>query len=254
MTIPILAVVAVLARVTGLFLTAPVLGSAAIPRVVRGVLVLGLGGATLAMLPPAMLAGGTPGILELCVVAAGECAIGAVIGFIATLPLIAAAVGGSLMGQQMGIALPAMLDPGVGVESDDMGRAFLLLAIVCFVVVGGLEQVFSAVLGSFGHLPVAGLAHESLATMAAGMLDACFEFGLRVALPLLGVLMLQAFVLALIARSMPQLNIFSIGLPLRVLVGLVVLVAGLAAIAGGIETFIPAVLDQLGGWATGGVT
>ncbi len=249
MGLQVAGVIAILARVAGVVVTAPVLGSPAIPRIVRIALVLGLGLATWSILPPVVVGGGSA--IGIIVVAAGEFAVGAVIGFLASLPLIAMQMGGTLAGKQMGLALPAMLDPASGMEVDDLGRAFLVLAVVAFVVVGGVEQVYAALLGSFEHLPVAALGEQGLATTAAGLMDACLEFALRVAAPLIAVLLLQTAVLAIVARSMPQLNIFSVGLPLRLLVGLVVLVLGLHVLGTAMETFIPTTLRSITEWGGG---
>lgn len=244
---PLLAVVA---RIAGLAIAAPVFGSPAIPKIVRVAIVLTLGFSAWTMTSLAPIA--STSFFEIGVILAGEFAIGAAIGFLMSLPLVAIQMGGSLMGQQMSIALPSMLDPATGGESDELGRGFMLFALVGFVVVGGIEQTYLAVVGSFSHLPVSALASESMVTTATGMLDTVFEFGLRVALPLIAILMLQTAALAMVARSIPQLNIFSIGLPLRILVGLLVLVAGLGFIGSMVSTFMPDMVGSVSLWATGG--
>jgi flagellar biosynthetic protein FliR len=242
---------AAIARVAGLAIVAPVFGSPSIPRIVRVAIVLTLGFSAWTM--AATVSIGEVGFLGLIALLAGEFAIGAVIGFLMSLPLVAIQMGGSMMGQQMSIALPSMLDPATGTESDELGRGFMMFAVLGFVVVGGIEQTYLAVVGSFGHLPVASLAGKSIITTVTGMLDTCFEFGLRVALPLIAILMIQTAALAMIARSIPQLNIFSVGLPLRILVGLIVLVAGLGFIGTMISTFMPDMVGSVSAWAIGGI-
>jgi len=248
-SIMVLPFFAVLARVAGLAIVAPVFGSPSIPRIVRLAIVLTLGFSAWTMTSGKFI--GEVGLLELGVILAGEFAIGATIGFLMSIPLIAMQMGGSLMGQQMSIALPSMLDPATGGESDEIGRAFMMFAIVGFVVIGGIEQTYIAVVGSFSHLPIAALSVESMSTTLAGMLDIAFEFGLRVALPLIAVLMIQTAALALVARSMPQLNIFSVGLPLRILVGLLVLIAGLAFIGSIMSAMLPDMVGSVSDWALG---
>ncbi len=245
-----LPLLAVIARVAGLALVAPVFGSPAIPKVVRGAIILTLGFSAWTMASAASL--GELGILELSLVLGGEFAIGAMIGFLMSIPLVAIQMGGSLMGQQMSIALPSMLDPATGSESDELGRGFMMFAVVGFVVIGGIEQTYAAIVGSFSHLPIAAIASQSAVDTMTGLLDTTFEFGLRVALPLIAILMLQTAALAMIARSMPQLNLFSIGLPLRILVGLFVLVLGLVVIGTMMSTFMPDMIGSVSNWATGG--
>jgi len=241
---------AVLARVAGLALVAPVFGSPAIPKIVRAAIVLTLGFSAWTM--TAGISVGEVGLMGTLLLLVGEFTIGATIGFLMSIPLVAMQMGGTLMGQQMSIALPSMLDPATGGESDEVGRAFMMFAIVGFVVIGGIEQTYMAVIGSFDHLPVAALASDSIVATVTGMLDAAFEFGLRVALPLIAVLMIQTAALAMIARSMPQLNIFSIGLPVRILIGMLVLLAGLTSIGFLMSTMMPDMVGSVSSWATGG--
>ena len=102
----LLPLLAVIARVAGLMVIAPVFGSPSIPRIVRGAIVLALGFSAWSMTTAVPIA--EVGLLGLVAILAGEVAIGAVIGFLMTLPLVAIQMGGSLMGQQMSIALPSL--------------------------------------------------------------------------------------------------------------------------------------------------
>ncbi len=240
---------AVLARVAGLAIVSPVFGSPSIPKIVRVAIVLTLGFSAWTLTAGTTI--GEVGLVGLAVILAGEFAIGATLGFLMSIPLIAMQMGGSMMGQQMSIALPSMLDPATGGESDEIGRAFMMFAIVGFVVIGGIEQTYMAVVGSFEHLPVAALASESMVTTLTGMLDTAFEFGLRVALPLIAVLMIQTAALAMVARSMPQLNIFSVGLPVRILIGMLVLIGGLGIIGSIMSTMMPDMVGSVSDWAIG---
>ncbi|MBC8203606.1 MAG: flagellar biosynthetic protein FliR, partial [Planctomycetes bacterium] len=216
MTAPIfgslLTLLVVIARVGGLVATAPVLASPAIPKLIRLAIALTLGFAVWSLIPPLpVIAQGGIGFLVLLAV---EFALGATIGFLMSIPLVACQMGGTLMGQQMSLALPSMLDPSSGSQTDVLGQGFMMLAVVCFVVIGGVEQAFSAVVASFSHLQASALLEQGLLQSLGAMLNTAFEFALRMALPILAVLLLQTAALAIVARSMPQLNIFSIGLPL----------------------------------------
>tara|TARA_X000000368_G_scaffold359394_1_gene302710 strand:- start:299 stop:1066 length:768 start_codon:yes stop_codon:yes gene_type:complete len=241
---------AIVARVAGLAIIAPVFGSSSIPKTVRLMIVLCLGFSAWSM------TAGIPvqsiGPLDVLVLLAGEFAIGATIGFLMSLPLVAMQMGGSLIGQQMSIALPAMLDPATGSESDEMGKAFIMFAIVGFVIIGGVEQTYIATANSFHHLPFITLIEGSFGDMLAGFLDTVFEFGLRVALPLIAVILIQTVAIAMVARSMPQLNIFSVGLPVRILVALMLLVFGMSFISGLMANWIPNMVDSVSNWASGG--
>jgi flagellar biosynthetic protein FliR len=243
----LVAMLVVIARVGGLVTTAPILASPALPKMIRIVLALTIGFAVWVLIPPlAILSQSGVGLLFLLVV---EFSLGATIGFFMSVPLVAYQMAGTLMGQQMSLALPSMLDPASDSQTDVLGQGFMMLALVSFVVVGGVEQTFAAVVASFSHLPATVLLEEGVVQSLGAMLDTTFEFAMRMALPILAVLLLQTAALAIVARSMPQLNIFSIGLPLRIFVGLLVLVAGLAFIGQTMEMYLPIEIEAVSTWA-----
>ena len=243
----LIALLVIIARVGGLVATAPVLASPALPKIIRIAITLTLGLAVWSIIPAMTnIAQGGVGLLILLGI---EFALGAAIGFLMSIPLVACQMAGTLMGQQMSLALPSMLDPASGSQTDILGQGFMMLAVVSFVLVGGVEQMFSALVASFSHLPAAALLEQGFVHSVGAMLNTAFVFALRMALPILAVLMLQTAVLAIVARSMPQLNIFSIGLPLRILVGLLVLVGGLAFIGQSMEMYLPLGMDAVTSWA-----
>lgn len=242
-----LALFVVIARVGGLVTTAPVLASPAIPKLIRIIIALTLGFAVWTLIPPYVVI--SQGGIALLLILGVEFALGATIGFLMSIPLVTFQMGGTLMGQQMSIALPSLLDPVSGSQTDTLGQGFMMLAVVSFVVVGGVEQTFSAIVASFSHLPAAVLLEQGVVQSLGAMLDASFEFAFRMALPILAVLLLQTAALAIVARSMPQINIFSIGLPLRILVGLLVLVGGLAFIGSTMELYLPQGVESVSSWA-----
>ena len=76
------------------------------------------------------------------------------------------------------------------------------------------------------------------------------EIGMRVALPLLGVVFLETVAMGFVSKTVPQLNVLSLGFPLRIMIGLTVMIAGLAVIDAVAAEWIGTVLDQIHIWAT----
>lgn len=227
----------VVARVVGLAIQGPVLSSPAIPIRIKGLLVVALG---LAIYPTVSAAGDLPqsaslGMLVPLVVL--EIAIGAFIGFMASMPLLAAQFGGLAMGQQIGLGFARFYNPAIGDESDSLEQILFFMALATFLALGGLESMFSATAASFASIPAGGvpamLAGDggvSPLAVFTGAISAAFEIGLRVAAPLLAIVCLESVVMGYLSRSVPQLNVMSIGFPLRIVAGLAVIIASLAAI------------------------
>ncbi|MFZ9915810.1 MAG: flagellar biosynthetic protein FliR, partial [Phycisphaerales bacterium] len=146
----------VVARVVGLAIQGPVLSSPAIPIRIKGLLVVALG---LAIYPTVSAAGDLPqsaslGMLVPLVVL--EIAIGAFIGFMASMPLLAAQFGGLAMGQQIGLGFARFYNPAIGEESDSLEQILFFMALATFLALGGLESMFSATAASFASIPAGG--------------------------------------------------------------------------------------------------
>ncbi|MEE2719300.1 MAG: flagellar biosynthetic protein FliR [Planctomycetota bacterium] len=221
-------------RVGGLMIFAPVFGSNVVPLRVRILLAFVIGLAIYPLLH-GLGAVTTEGLrLDLFALAplvALEILVGLVIGLVASLPLVAMQMGGLLMGQQMGLGFATFYNPAVGEDADVLGQLLFFLALVGFLVVSGHEAIMTAVMNSFGHVPLGGFVIDAgLVSFVTGMMLAAFEVAIRVAAPVLAIIFLQSIAMGFVSRTVPQLNILSLGFPLRILVGFAVLIAGLAVI------------------------
>ena len=227
----------VVARVGGIAIHGPVLSSPAIPMRIKGLLIGALG---LAVYPSIAASATIPSEISLGAalpLVALELGIGAFIGFVASAPILAAQFGGLSMGQQIGLGFARFYNPAIGEESDALEQIMFFLALATFLALGGLESLFSAVGASFESLPAgsvpAMLIGEGGGTplaVAVGVLNGAFELGLRVAAPLLAIVCLETVVMGYLSKSVPQLNVMSIGFPVRIIIGLSVIIASLAAI------------------------
>lgn len=221
-------------RLGGLAIYGPVFGSAVIPGRVKVFLVflIGLG------VFPVVAAGGNGwgqplqlSLFALAPLLLVELLIGIVIGFLASLPLMAVQTGGLIMGQQMGLGFAQLYNPAIDDEADVVGQMLFYMALAGFLLVGGHEAMVLAVLNSFHHIGPGGLTPDvSLIALIAGMLSAALELALRVAAPLLALILLESVAMGFISKTVPQLNILSFGFPLRILLGFLTVATGLVII------------------------
>jgi flagellar biosynthetic protein FliR len=234
----------VIFRIGGLMVFAPALGSPVIPVRIRVFLAFIIGLATYPLLSTQHFAGVTLelNLLTLAPLVAMEVLIGIIIGFMASLPLLAMETGGLVMGQQMGLGFARFYNPAVDDEADIIGQLLFFMALAAFLVLGGHEWMFLAVLHSFEHIPLGGgvfVADLNLLNLATGLILASLELALRVAAPLLALIFLETVAMGFLAKTVPQLNILSLGFPLRILLGLAIVGVGLVVIhdvaMGGVE-------------------
>jgi flagellar biosynthetic protein FliR len=219
-------------RLGGLTFYGPALGAAVVPVRVKVFLSLLIGLAVYPML--AATGAAVTHRLELWALApllACELLIGLVIGFMASLPMTAAQAGGLVMGQQMGLGFGQFFNPAIDDEADVLGQILFFLTLAAFLMLGGHEAMLAAVLQSFHHVPLGGaVMNEGILALLGGMLNSSIELALRVAAPLLALVFLETVALGFLSKTVPQLNILSLGFTLRILAGIAVVLVGLRVI------------------------
>lgn len=239
----------VTSRIGGLFLTAPLFSSSSIPRQAKVLILLALG---VSVYPAVDLSGELPLRLDLYALApviVAEIAIGAVIGLMASLPLHAIQLGGLLMGQQMGLGIAQVVNPGSDIEGDSLGQMLYLLAMMSFIIVGGLELVVGATVETFRHVPLGGFRIDAdLIGLLTGLLHASLEVSLRIALPIVLIIFLENIVVGFLMRTIPGLNILNFGFPLRILLGVGAVIGALAFIAAVTTADLDHTADAIMGW------
>ncbi|MHB8926037.1 MAG: flagellar biosynthetic protein FliR [Bacillota bacterium] len=220
----------VLARTSGIFAIAPFLGSRYIPATVRAALALLISLLLLPMVPVSKAGAGD--LLGYATVLLTEAAIGLVIGYASLLILVGVQVAGQILDLDMGFSIVNVVDPHLNLESPLIGNFQYLLGLLFFLTVDGHYWLFAALSQSFKALPLgaAGFLGSGLAaqgstvgqTLATGLVDLfaqMFMVAVKLALPILAGLFLTTVALGIIARTVPQLNVFVIGLPVKTLVG-----------------------------------
>ncbi len=215
----------VTARLGGLFMFAPLLSGPAVPVKVRAMLAVM---ASLAVYPGLIADGLTHAVplslFSVAPVLAAEAMIGAAIGLLASIPLVAVQTGGHVMGYQMGLGIASVYNPEMDTQSDALGELVFYLAVAAFLSIGGIELLFSALVGSFDSLPPGAAAVQPGALdLATALAASGFELALRVAAPVTGIIMLLMLAMGFIMKTMPQINVLSVGFAIKIIVGLIVL-------------------------------
>lgn len=232
--IQIVPLVLVAFRLSGLFIFAPMLTGVAIPVKVKVLLCFIMAVALFGLVRPTMPAAIPGDAFSLAALAIGEVVIGAIIGLLALIPVVAVQLGGVVIGQQMGLSLATVFDPSTESESEITAELLLHGAMTIFIIFGGLEILFLALAKSFTAVPVGGFTLASHApsalTMVTGTLGSGMELALRVSTPVLGIILIETIASGMVMKTMPQMNIMSIGFGLKVLLGFGALILALHAI------------------------
>jgi flagellar biosynthesis protein FliR len=148
--------------------------------------------------------------------------VGLAIGFAVRLVFTAMELAGDMVGLQMGLNFASFFDPSMNNQSNAVGIFFSQMTSLLFVVMNGHLMVLMAVNRSFQAFPIEQNVLQALAQMQLYQLGVdLFGSALWIALPMLGMLMFTNLALGIMSRVAPQLNIFAIGFPITLLVGLV---------------------------------
>lgn len=239
----------VVARLSGLFLFTPVLTNRTFPRRFRVMLALAFAAALYPTLPTAAQTPPNIDIMELLPLMVGEILIGLCIGFVAMLPITCLDLAGFIMGHQMGLGLARVFNPESNADTDILGQLFMTVGIAVYIAMGGLEVVYSTLIHTFGRIPPGGvsLAQTPLDLMLH-VLSSGFELALRVAAPVVAVIFLLMIALGLISKTMPQLNVMSVGFTIKIVVGLVIAMVAVDAISDASAATIEQTLRSIAAW------
>ncbi len=232
----------VMMRCTGLVFTAPIFGHHSLPTLVKFGLAASL---TIALAAGAGLHAGS---LPLLLAAPLEIVIGMSLGFILGMGFDAIEIAGRVIAIQLGLSLGSVFSPTEQEASTAIDPFFSVLAGLTFLAMGLHLAVVKALANSFIVYPVGGGWPADLAQTGAQTIALALELGVRVALPVALVLLLVELSVALLARAIPQINVFILGLPLKMLVGVVVLAMAMPSLIAGAQSIFRFVFNA----ATGG--
>lgn len=237
-------------RLAGLFLAAPVLSSQGVPARHKALLALTLAGATYPIVAARAWNPIETDLVGLIPLVLAESLIGLTVGLLASIPIMAMDMAGSVAGQTMGFGLAKVYNPEVDTDADVLGQLLMFLASGIFAAVGGLDQMFRGVLGTFDRVPIgaAGLEGHAPLDLVLGVLGGGLELALRVALPVVGICMLLMIVLGVIGKAMPAFNVMTVGFIIKLIAGVMVLALAVPAVAEASGDEVRRVMDEVSGW------
>lgn len=220
------------------FIAAPVFGAPQVPLQLRAVVALAIGVPALANTPFVLPVGGVVSVAGFVLVA-GEVLAGLALGFAVQIGFSAAMVAGEVIGNAMGLGFAAIVDPASGAPSPAVSQFLSLMAVFLFLSTGGHLQLAAIIVESYHALPPgeAWLGAKSVQGLVLFGGD-LFAAGLAIALPVGFAIILVQLVMAMLARSAPQMNIFSVGLPATLMAGLVLMAIAAPVMADGITAAI----------------
>ncbi|MFH0918892.1 MAG: flagellar biosynthetic protein FliR [Fibrobacterota bacterium] len=212
-------------RITSMIAVLPILGSRGTPVTVK----LGLSVILTMILFPLLAVRVLEiptGLFSFSVLVAKELFIGITMGFAASLIFAILQYGSYIMDQEMSFTFAETFDPMTETSTTPIAQLNAVIFSVMFLILGGHRLLIMAMANAFEIIPLGSVRFNAgpIAWQMTRMTGAIFNVGLAFAAPVVVTLIITTAVLGIIARTAPQLNIFIVGLPLRIGLGFLLIV------------------------------
>ncbi len=207
-------------RTLAVFTSAPIFSARAFPTRAKIALAFFVALATQASMPATpVISVSDPGAVGAVIQQVG---IGLAIGFAVRLVFASVELAGEVVGFQMGLNFASFFDPAMNTQSSAVARFFGQMVSLLFVVMNGHLMVLMAINRSFTAFPINQNFLVALEKMQLYRFGAdIFASALWIALPMIGMLMFVNLALGIVSRIAPQMNIFAVGFPVTLVVGLI---------------------------------
>ncbi|HEX6396278.1 MAG TPA: flagellar biosynthetic protein FliR [Steroidobacteraceae bacterium] len=231
------------ARIGACLMVAPMFGARFVPARTRVVLAAAITALVIPLLPAPGIA---PFSAQGFVVVAQQLLIGVAMGFALQVIFDSLGLAGQLLANSMGLSFAFNVDPLRGSSTAALGQLYIVLATLTFLALGGHLALLEVLVNGFTTLPVgtSGLGGEGLWMMVlwGGQL---FTGALMIALPGVTALLIVNLAFGVVSRAAPTLNLFAVGFPISLVIGLLVVLAGIGPLQEGVAQLIAQGLEFL---------
>ncbi|GAA0746215.1 fused FliR family export protein/FlhB family type III secretion system protein [Clostridium oceanicum] len=150
-----------------------------------------------------------------------EIVAGFTLGYITNLSFMCVRYAGNMMDMQVGFAMMSMFDPNTNSNATLLERVLYWFSVIIFFIIDGHHMLIRALVESFNIIRLGGfwLKGEAIRVIIDGFVQ-YFYISLKIAIPIVLIILITDLTLGLVARTVPQLNVMILGLPIKILVGL----------------------------------
>lgn len=233
----------ILIRITSFIWISPGFSNQRVPSLAKLAFSMGLAftvfGAT--EMPAASL---SPGLFVALILK--EVLIGIAVGYIMVLFFSAMEMAGNFVDFQVGFSMSMAYDPALGVNASYYGQLYYWIALIVFFLTDIHHHVIRTLVQSFQYLPTTQLSipyfgMEGIVHIFASV----FETALKLALPLILIALLSEIILALLSRTVPQINVLILGMPMKIFLSLIFIYFFLPVLYENITDIFPEMLKML---------
>ena len=229
-------------RTSGIFIFSPFFSSQNVPNIMKIGLTL-----SLAVLISSILPYSTDLANEvLLILIVKELLIGIIIGFISYAFFSAFYVMGQIIDMKIGFGMANVIDPQNKVQVPLMGNFYYILSFLLLLSINGHHSIISALVDSYNFIPIGYFKYsEGTMNILIGTLIKSFEIGFKLSIPVVSIIFLTDIVLGIMSKTIPQMNVFVVGMPLKIVVGLIIIIVSMPVFFGAIEGIFDFMINDI---------
>ncbi|SHH99770.1 flagellar biosynthetic protein FliR [Clostridium grantii] len=238
----------ILVRITSMFITTPLLNIKGLPNTFKigfCIIIAYLVFINVAEIDKTLSVG-----MDLFVVLLiKEVAVGLTMGFAVNIVFMSTQMAGQFIDIQGGFSASTIFDPTSGDKLSIYGQIYFWLTVILYFILNGHYYLIIGVVNSFKIIDIGNYSISALSGVAIlQLIVKCFTIAVQIAAPMILVFVISDLVLGIMSRTVPQLNVLMLGLPLKVLVGLFTFFSILPIVInliGGVVEMIPSELNNI---------
>ena len=215
----------IMVRMLGFFVILPILSGNNLPAIAR----LGLTMAFALLVYTSGAYGGHAvffheNVVGFAILVISEFLIGLTMAYVAYVMYSVIYFAGQMMDQDIGFSMVSVMDPMSQIQVPILGNIFFMLALVLLILSGGLHFFLGALFQSYHIAPIGAVwlfePYQAIPMYVIRLITQSFQLGLQIAMPFMGALLVINLALGMLLKSMPQMNMFVVGMPLKLVLGL----------------------------------
>jgi flagellar biosynthetic protein FliR len=211
-------------RVSGLLISSPIFGRRNVPRIAKVGFCLVISAVFLLALPAPKTYPVWNGVIAYMLLCVRELLFGVAMGFVMSAMFDLVLTGGSMIDTQIGFSMMSLYDTQSNSQAPITGTLFQLLETVLFFGMDGHLRIIDVLYATIQRVPVGkAMLTPNIAWVAAKVMSTSFALSLMMAMPIVAAGIMLDLALGAIIRTVPQMNMFVVGIPLKIVVGLLVL-------------------------------
>ncbi|MEL4106739.1 flagellar biosynthetic protein FliR [Oscillospiraceae bacterium WX1] len=240
-------VILMFVRISGLLISSPIFGRRNVPNIAKIGFCAVLTAVFMAGLPAPVSYPVYDNLVVYALVLVRELAFGVAMGFVLTTMFNLTMTAGAIMDYQIGFSMASIYDAQNNAQTPITGSLFNIMMILLFFLYDGHLKLIDLIWRTFTAIPVgAAMAPAEILWVAAEVMTKSFVLSVMVAMPVLAAGIMMEFALGAIIKTVPQMNMFVVGIPIKIVVGLVVLLMTFSLFAIVTKDIFSTIFSQIG--------